>query len=161
MATAADPGRAEQLSQAVAEQVNIFWKSILKTKFQKREFSGGRNFKNHIFVKVVLISSFGSYITTFFYSILLFQNIPGTQNLRRGRAGGRAGAGGHHFLNDIYIKISFFFCAQGEKVRNLKAQKAEKTLITAEVNILLDLKRQLTLAEGKSPEPAPQKGKKK
>lgn len=71
--------------------------------------------------------------------------------------------GGNHFLNDICIKISifFFFLAQGEKVRNLKAQKAEKTLITAEVNILLDLKRQLTLAEGKSPEPAPQKGKKK
>ncbi|XP_074525599.1 methionine--tRNA ligase, cytoplasmic isoform X2 [Halichoeres trimaculatus] len=50
---------------------------------------------------------------------------------------------------------------QGEKVRTLKAQKAEKAVITAEVAKLLDLKKQLALAEGKSPEPAPQKGKKK
>ncbi|XP_056129754.1 methionine--tRNA ligase, cytoplasmic [Lampris incognitus] len=50
---------------------------------------------------------------------------------------------------------------QGGTVRALKAQKAEKAVITAEVAILLDLKKQLTLAEGKSPEPAPQKGKKK
>ncbi|XP_010730412.2 methionine--tRNA ligase, cytoplasmic isoform X1 [Larimichthys crocea] len=50
---------------------------------------------------------------------------------------------------------------QGEKVRALKAQKAEKAVITAEVAKLLDLKKQLALAEGKSPEPAPQKGKKK
>ncbi|XP_067442961.1 methionine--tRNA ligase, cytoplasmic isoform X1 [Thunnus thynnus] len=50
---------------------------------------------------------------------------------------------------------------QGEKVRALKAQKAEKAVITAEVAILLDLKKQLALAEGKNPEPAPQKGKKK
>ncbi|XP_072237935.1 methionine--tRNA ligase, cytoplasmic [Leuresthes tenuis] len=50
---------------------------------------------------------------------------------------------------------------QGEKVRALKAQKAEKDVITAEVSKLLDLKKQLALAEGKSPEPAPQKGKKK
>ncbi|XP_051270251.1 methionine--tRNA ligase, cytoplasmic isoform X1 [Dicentrarchus labrax] len=50
---------------------------------------------------------------------------------------------------------------QGEKVRALKAQKAEKAVITAEVTKLLDLKKQLALAEGKSPEPAPQKGKKK
>uniref|UniRef100_A0A8C5I1E9 Methionine--tRNA ligase, cytoplasmic n=2 Tax=Gouania willdenowi TaxID=441366 RepID=A0A8C5I1E9_GOUWI len=50
---------------------------------------------------------------------------------------------------------------QGEKVRALKAQKAEKTVITAEVAKLLDLKKQLLIAEGKKPEPAPQKGKKK
>uniref|UniRef100_A0A669EQE4 Methionine--tRNA ligase, cytoplasmic n=1 Tax=Oreochromis niloticus TaxID=8128 RepID=A0A669EQE4_ORENI len=49
----------------------------------------------------------------------------------------------------------------GEKVRALKAQKAEKAVITAEVAKLLDLKKQLALAEGKNPEPAPQKGKKK
>uniref|UniRef100_A0A672FC02 Methionine--tRNA ligase, cytoplasmic n=1 Tax=Salarias fasciatus TaxID=181472 RepID=A0A672FC02_SALFA len=50
---------------------------------------------------------------------------------------------------------------QGDKVRALKAQKADKAVITAEVAKLLDLKKQLALAEGKSPEPAPQKGKKK
>uniref|UniRef100_A0A667XA99 Methionine--tRNA ligase, cytoplasmic n=1 Tax=Myripristis murdjan TaxID=586833 RepID=A0A667XA99_9TELE len=50
---------------------------------------------------------------------------------------------------------------QGDKVRTLKAQKAEKAVITAEVAMLLDLKKQLALAEGKSPEPTPQKGKKK
>uniref|UniRef100_A0A8C2Z3Y0 Methionine--tRNA ligase, cytoplasmic n=1 Tax=Cyclopterus lumpus TaxID=8103 RepID=A0A8C2Z3Y0_CYCLU len=47
------------------------------------------------------------------------------------------------------------------QVRALKTQKAEKAAITAEVAKLLDLKKQLALAEGKSPEPAPQKGKKK
>ncbi|XP_075966818.1 methionine--tRNA ligase, cytoplasmic isoform X1 [Anarhichas minor] len=50
---------------------------------------------------------------------------------------------------------------QGEKVRALKAQKAEKAVITAEVAKLLELKKQLAVAEGKSSEPAPQKGKKK
>uniref|UniRef100_A0A672ZNM7 Methionine--tRNA ligase, cytoplasmic n=1 Tax=Sphaeramia orbicularis TaxID=375764 RepID=A0A672ZNM7_9TELE len=51
--------------------------------------------------------------------------------------------------------------SQGDKVRALKAQKAEKAVITAEVAKLLDLKKQLAVAEGKSPEPAPQKSKKK
>ena len=46
-------------------------------------------------------------------------------------------------------------------MRTLKTQKADKAVITAEVTKLLDLKKQLALAEGKSPEPAPQKGKKK
>ncbi|KAK0148214.1 Methionine--tRNA ligase, cytoplasmic [Merluccius polli] len=50
---------------------------------------------------------------------------------------------------------------QGDKVRVLKSQKAEKAAIAAEVTKLLDLKKQLALAEGKNPEPAPQKGKKK
>lgn len=50
---------------------------------------------------------------------------------------------------------------QGEKVRVLKTQKAEKAAITAEVAKLLDLKKQLAVAEGKSPEPAPQKDKKR
>ncbi|XP_055016361.1 methionine--tRNA ligase, cytoplasmic isoform X2 [Boleophthalmus pectinirostris] len=49
---------------------------------------------------------------------------------------------------------------QGEKVRALKTQKADKAVITAEVAKLLDLKKQLAAAEGKSPEPAPQKKKK-
>lgn len=43
----------------------------------------------------------------------------------------------------------------------LKAQKAEKAAITAEVSKLLELKKQLALAEGRDPEPAPAKGKKK
>lgn len=50
---------------------------------------------------------------------------------------------------------------QGDTVRALKAQKVDKAVITAEVAKLLDLKKQLALAEGKSPESAPQKGKKK
>lgn len=55
----------------------------------------------------------------------------------------------------------FFFplSSQGDKVRALKTQKAEKDVIAAEVSKLLDLKKQLALAEGKNPEP--QKGKKK
>ncbi|KAF7664575.1 hypothetical protein LDENG_00169560 [Lucifuga dentata] len=50
---------------------------------------------------------------------------------------------------------------QGDKVRVLKAQKAEKDVIIAEVAMLLDLKKQLAVAEGKSPEPTPPKAKKK
>uniref|UniRef100_A0A665TKN6 Methionine--tRNA ligase, cytoplasmic n=1 Tax=Echeneis naucrates TaxID=173247 RepID=A0A665TKN6_ECHNA len=50
---------------------------------------------------------------------------------------------------------------QGDKVRALKAQKADKAVITAEVAKLLDLKKQLAVAEGKNPEPASQKSKKK
>ncbi|KAL7891665.1 hypothetical protein AOLI_G00011410 [Acnodon oligacanthus] len=50
---------------------------------------------------------------------------------------------------------------QGDKVRALKAQKAEKSVVTAEVTKLLELKKELALAEGKNPEPSPQKGKKK
>ncbi|CAL1608781.1 unnamed protein product [Knipowitschia caucasica] len=49
---------------------------------------------------------------------------------------------------------------QGEKVRALKTQKADKAVITAEVSKLLDLKKQLAAAEGKSSEPAQQKKKK-
>lgn len=49
---------------------------------------------------------------------------------------------------------------QGDKVRALKTQKADKAVINAEVAKLLDLKKQLAAAEGKSPEPAPQKKKK-
>uniref|UniRef100_A0A6Q2ZDR8 Methionine--tRNA ligase, cytoplasmic n=1 Tax=Esox lucius TaxID=8010 RepID=A0A6Q2ZDR8_ESOLU len=53
------------------------------------------------------------------------------------------------------------FPHQGEKVRALKGQKAEKAAITTEVDKLLDLKKQLALAEGKNPEPTLTKGKKK
>lgn len=49
---------------------------------------------------------------------------------------------------------------QGDKVRALKAQKADKAVINAEVAKLLDLKKQLAAAEGKTSEPAPQKKKK-
>ncbi|XP_058869039.1 methionine--tRNA ligase, cytoplasmic-like isoform X1 [Acipenser ruthenus] len=50
---------------------------------------------------------------------------------------------------------------QGEVVRELKAQKAEKAVIGAAVTKLLELKKQLILAEGKTPEAPAQKGKKK
>lgn len=50
---------------------------------------------------------------------------------------------------------------QGDKVRALKAQKAEKSVIGEEVAKLIELKAQLSLAEGKNPEPAAPKGKKK
>ncbi len=53
------------------------------------------------------------------------------------------------------------FVFQGNKVRGLKAQKAEKSVIDKEIETLLDIKKQLSLAEGKNPEPAAQKGKKK
>lgn len=50
---------------------------------------------------------------------------------------------------------------QGDKVRELKTQKADKAAISAEVAKLLDLKKQLAQAEGKAPGVTPQKGKKK
>lgn len=53
------------------------------------------------------------------------------------------------------------FVFQGDKVRALKAQKAEKSVIAEEVAKLIELKKQLCLAEGKNPEPAAPKGKKK
>ncbi|XP_053410935.1 methionine--tRNA ligase, cytoplasmic isoform X1 [Nycticebus coucang] len=49
---------------------------------------------------------------------------------------------------------------QGNIVRELKAQKADKNQIAAEVAKLLDLKKQLSLAEGKPPE-VPKCNKKK
>ncbi|KAK2861889.1 hypothetical protein Q5P01_001422 [Channa striata] len=58
-------------------------------------------------------------------------------------------------------KLTQAVAEQGDKVRALKSQKAEKAVIAAEVTKLLDLKKQLALAEGKSTEPAPQKGKRK
>ncbi|XP_040281674.1 methionine--tRNA ligase, cytoplasmic-like isoform X1 [Bufo bufo] len=50
---------------------------------------------------------------------------------------------------------------QGNHVRELKGKKAEKSLIDSEVQKLLALKKELALAEGKTPEPPAQKGKKK
>ncbi|XP_064330642.1 methionine--tRNA ligase, cytoplasmic isoform X3 [Phalacrocorax carbo] len=50
---------------------------------------------------------------------------------------------------------------QGNHVRQLKANKAEKAQVDAEVARLLELKQQLALAEGKSPKGAVPKGKRK
>uniref|UniRef100_A0AAZ3QW51 Methionine--tRNA ligase, cytoplasmic n=1 Tax=Oncorhynchus tshawytscha TaxID=74940 RepID=A0AAZ3QW51_ONCTS len=50
-------------------------------------------------------------------------------------------------------ELTLAVAEQGEKVRTLKGQKAEKTVIGAEVTKLLELKKQLSLAEGKDPEP--------
>ncbi|XP_068671527.1 methionine--tRNA ligase, cytoplasmic-like isoform X2 [Montipora foliosa] len=50
---------------------------------------------------------------------------------------------------------------QGEKVRKLKADKAEKASVDAEVAILLILKKQLAMAEGKDPNELDNKAKKK
>jgi methionyl-tRNA synthetase len=50
-------------------------------------------------------------------------------------------------------------------VRDLKSQKAEKSQIDSEVAVLLDLKRQLAVAQGQDPEALTggkgKKGKKK
>ena len=50
---------------------------------------------------------------------------------------------------------------QGELVRGLKASGAEKQQVTAQVAILLDLKKQLCVAEGRDPNEAPPKSSKK
>ncbi|KAM9320970.1 methionine--tRNA ligase, cytoplasmic [Gastrophryne carolinensis] len=50
---------------------------------------------------------------------------------------------------------------QGNHVRELKGKAAEKSVIDKEVQTLLALKKELALAEGKTPEPPAQKGKKK
>ncbi|XP_069509690.1 methionine--tRNA ligase, cytoplasmic isoform X2 [Ambystoma mexicanum] len=50
---------------------------------------------------------------------------------------------------------------QGNLVRELKTQKAEKSLLDSEVSKLLALKKELVLAEGKTPVPTAVKGKKR
>lgn len=50
---------------------------------------------------------------------------------------------------------------QGDKVRKLKTDKAEKATVDAEVAILLELKKKLAFAEGKDPNALKNKGKKK
>lgn len=52
---------------------------------------------------------------------------------------------------------------QGDKVRKLKAEKADKEKVDAEVAILLALKKKLAVAEGKDPneQDSSSKGKKK
>ena len=61
------------------------------------------------------------------------------------------------------LDIGFIFRSQGDKVRKLKAEKAEKEKIDAEVKTLLSLKKELARAEGKDPKEsaAGSKGKKK
>ena len=47
-------------------------------------------------------------------------------------------------------------------MRELKTNKAEKSLVDAEVAVLLDLKKQLSIATGQPlPQPSGKKGKKK
>ena len=65
-----------------------------------------------------------------------------------------------------YVKnMLCLFFRQGNKVRELMTAKAEKALVDTEVSKLLDLKRQLALAQGENPDASPaggkQKGKKK
>ena len=62
-------------------------------------------------------------------------------------------AGGESAAN-LERKIS----EQGVKVRELKTNKAEKSLVEAEVALLLDLKKKLSIATG---QPIPQSGGKK
>ncbi|XP_067883826.1 methionine--tRNA ligase, cytoplasmic-like, partial [Heterodontus francisci] len=46
-------------------------------------------------------------------------------------------------------EIQELVAKQGNRVRELKAQRADKSLVEAEVSVLLDLKRRLALAEGR------------
>ncbi|KAK3736631.1 hypothetical protein QZH41_005599 [Actinostola sp. cb2023] len=63
--------------------------------------------------------------------------------------------------NQDIDKLQSEVTAQGEKIRGLKANKADKAVIDAEVVRLLDMKKQFALAQGKDPNSAPSKGKKK
>uniref|UniRef100_A0A8C9W7U7 Methionine--tRNA ligase, cytoplasmic n=1 Tax=Scleropages formosus TaxID=113540 RepID=A0A8C9W7U7_SCLFO len=97
----------------------------------------------------------------------LFQKLEAEQieSLKRRFGGQQVSARRFSFLGGLPVSRSWWLTLvllfQGDRVRALKAQKAEKTLITAEVAKLLQLKKQLAAAEGKNPEPSPQKGKKK
>jgi len=51
--------------------------------------------------------------------------------------------------------------AQADKVRDIKAAKADKNTISSEVEKLLELKKQLSLAQGVDPAPDSKKGKNK
>lgn len=59
------------------------------------------------------------------------------------------------------LKDRIHFVLQGNKVRELKASKAEKSVIDQQVAVLLDLKKQLALAQGQDPQAAVGGGKKK
>ncbi|MEE6471722.1 hypothetical protein FKM82_009348 [Ascaphus truei] len=66
-------------------------------------------------------------------------------------------ASGQHRVKELMEEVE----KQGGHVRELKSKKAEKSVIESEVQKLLELKNQLALAEGKTPAPPAQKGKKK
>lgn len=53
-------------------------------------------------------------------------------------------------IHPLIAITTFAMSLQGAKVRELKSQKAEKAAIDVEVSLLLDLKKKLSLAEGKS-----------
>lgn len=57
--------------------------------------------------------------------------------------------------------ICFFVILQGTVVRELKTKKGDKAAIDAAVAKLLDLKRQLAVAQGLDPDQAVGGGKKK
>ncbi|EMP41996.1 Methionyl-tRNA synthetase, cytoplasmic [Chelonia mydas] len=75
--------------------------------------------------------------------------------------GARASPALHGAGGSQSSELTAALCAQADHVRQLKASKAEKGQIDAEVAKLLELKKQLALAEGKTPEPPAPKGKKR
>uniref|UniRef100_A0A665SZT0 Methionine--tRNA ligase, cytoplasmic n=1 Tax=Echeneis naucrates TaxID=173247 RepID=A0A665SZT0_ECHNA len=92
----------------------------------------------------------------------LFQKLEGDHiEALKKRFGGQQVFYGSLWVVYKSVPLCFHALSQGDKVRALKAQKADKAVITAEVAKLLDLKKQLAVAEGKNPEPASQKSKKK
>ena len=69
-----------------------------------------------------------------------------------------AGAGDKEKVDSLEKQVA----EQGDKVRELKSNKAEKAVIEAEVALLLDLKKKLSIASGVPlPVPSGKKGKKK
>ncbi|XP_074931692.1 methionine--tRNA ligase, cytoplasmic isoform X4 [Phalacrocorax aristotelis] len=98
----------------------------------------------------------------------LFQKLENDQveALRKHFGGGQAkqtppasepAPGDHQLIQELTEEVA----KQGNHVRQLKANKAEKAQVDAEVARLLELKQQLALAEGKSPKGAVPKGKRK
>ncbi|KAM6395019.1 methionine--tRNA ligase, cytoplasmic [Rhynochetos jubatus] len=61
----------------------------------------------------------------------------------------------------LVMELTEEVAKQGNHIRQLKANKAEKAQVAMEVAKLLELKKQLALAEGKSPEVLVPKGKQK
>lgn len=81
----------------------------------------------------------------------------------KGKPTPAAHAGGEGAVNEAEVsRLTEHVTKQGELVRDLKAAKAEKSKINAEVANLLDLKKQLAQAQGLDPNSsAPSGGKKK